>query len=186
MTMELTPEEKLTNAETMRHILTVRALLLEAIGELTRRARAHDVSKLGPPEVDTFTKYTPILAGLTYGSPEYRDALAQMGPALVNHYAKNSHHPEHFEGGILDMDLFDLLEMMIDWKAATLRHANGNLQKSLEVNGPRYGIPPPLYRILQNTIAKVEKLAEKANVAVSYPHVEARPDTPSPTALKKD
>lgn len=170
--MDLTPEERLTNAETMRHILTVRALLLEVVGELTRRARAHDVSKLGPPEVDTFVKYTPILKGLTYGSDEYRAALAAMEPALRNHYAKNSHHPEHFEGGILDMDLFDLLEMMIDWKAATLRHANGDLRKSLEVNGPRYGIPEPLYRILGNTIERVERLAEKANVAVSYPHIE--------------
>lgn len=167
---DLTVDEKITNAETMRHILTVRALLLEAMGELVLRAHAHDQSKLGPPEVDTFTRVTPLLQGLTYGSPEYTEALTSMGPALAHHYAHNSHHPEHFEAGIRGMDLFDLLEMLFDWKAATLRHADGDLQKSLRVNAERYKIPEPILQILTNTVKKVEELAEIANVAASYPH----------------
>lgn len=168
----LTDAEKLTNAETMRHILTVRALLMECVRDLTVRAAVHDESKLGAPEVDTFTKWTPILAGLTYGSDEYKAALAEMKPALDNHYAKNAHHPEHHQGGILGMNLLDLLEMVIDWKAATLRHKDGDLRKSLEINAKRHGIPEPLRQILENTIPVVEKMAEDARVAVSYPHVE--------------
>lgn len=168
--MTLTPDERATNAETMRHILTVRALIIEAIDELAKRSRAHDVSKLGPPEVDTFVKYTPILKGLTYGSEEYKETLAKMGPALENHYAKNAHHPEHHADGILGMDLFDLLEMLLDWKAATLRHANGDLVDSLAKNAKRYDIPPALERVLANTIPRIQRMAERSNVAVSYPH----------------
>ena len=167
---ELTVDEKITNAETMRHILTVRTLLMEAMGELVLRAQKHDQSKLEPEEVSTFTRVTPLLQGLTYGSPEYAEALASMGPALAHHYAANSHHPEHFEAGIQGMNLFDLLEMMFDWKAATLRHADGDLGKSLQVNAERYKIPEPLLRILTNTVKKVEELAVIANVAASYPH----------------
>jgi len=168
----LTDAERLTNAETMRHILTVRALLMECVRELAERAAAHDQSKLGPPEVDAFTRWTPVLAGLTYGSPEYTAALASMKPAVDHHYACNAHHPEHHKGGILGMDLVDLLEMVIDWKAATLRHKDGDLRRSLEVNAERYGIPEPLRRILENTIPAVEAMAESARVADSYPHVE--------------
>lgn len=166
---ELTKEERETNAETMRHILTVRALLLEAVGELVRRARAHDLSKLSPPEVDTFVRYTPVLKGLTYGSDEYKETLRAMGPALENHYAMNAHHPEHFPDGVLGMDLFDLLEMMLDWKAATLRHADGSLERSLSVNASRYSIPEPLLRVLRNTAARVEAMASDSSAAVSYP-----------------
>lgn len=168
---ELTDAERLTNAETMRHILTVRALIMEAIREFVNRADAHDVSKLGPPEVDTFTKYTDVLAKLTYGSDEYKACLKEMQPALDNHYAHNAHHPEHHADGIMGMDLFDLLEMMLDWKAATLRHKNGDINRSIVVNTERYKIPEPLVQILKNTVDQIERMAVKSRVAISYPHV---------------
>lgn len=168
----LTNAEKLTNAETMRHILTIRALLMEAIRELVNRADAHDVSKLGPPEVDIFTKYTDTLAKLTYGSDEYKQCLKEMQPALDNHYKHNAHHPEHHINGIHSMDLFDLVEMLIDWKAATLRHANGDINRSIEVNEKRYGMPPFLVQLLKNTLPKLEVMSTRSRVAVSYPHVE--------------
>lgn len=38
--MTLTKEEQITNAETFRHIITVRALLLEGVRELVNRADA--------------------------------------------------------------------------------------------------------------------------------------------------
>lgn len=167
----LTDAEKLTNAETMRHILTVRALLMECVRELTVRAAAHDQSKLDAPEVDTFTRMTPVLAGLTYGSDEYKAALAEMKPALDNHYACNAHHPEHHPAGILGMDLIDLLEMMVDWKAATLRHKDGDLDRSVEINAKRYEIPEPLRQILENTVPRIQKMAKEARLADSYPHV---------------
>ena len=168
---ELTDAERLTNAETMRHILTVRALIMETIREFVNRADAHDISKLGPPEVDTFTKYTDILAKLTYGSQEYTDTLKLMKPALDNHYAHNAHHAEHHADGIMGMDLFDLIEMMLDWKAATLRHKNGDINKSIEINAKRYNIPEPLVRILKNTVDHLERMTVKSRVAISYPHV---------------
>lgn len=171
---ELSPEEKLTNAETMRHVLTVRALLMEAMGELVRRSREHDLSKFSAEEVESFTKYTSALKGLEYGSAEYLATLAAMKPAIDNHYAHNSHHPEHFPDGVLGMDLFDLLEMVIDWKAATLRHNTGNIRESLVINAKRHQIPEHLVRILANTITRVEAMSESARIAVSYPKMDVQ------------
>ena len=50
------------------------------------------------------------------------------------------------------MNLIDLVEMMCDWKAATLRHDSGDISKSMEVNTKRFNIPDDLVKILENTI----------------------------------
>lgn len=144
-------EQKASNYDTCLHIQTVQKYLNRVIRELLDRSEQHDQSKLAAPEVEMFTEYTPKLAASTYGSPEYEGFRKAMGPALAHHYAKNRHHPEHFPDGVEGMNLLDLLEMFCDWKAATLRHHDGNLLKSIEVNTTRFGISPQLAKILRNT-----------------------------------
>jgi hypothetical protein len=112
----------------------------------------HDASKLESPEAEIFEEYTPKLSGLTYGSPEYMAMLEKIKPALDHHYAKNMHHPENHKNGIRDMSLIDIIEMFCDWKAATLRHADGNIRKSIEVNQQRFGYSDDLKQIFINTI----------------------------------
>ena len=147
----LSEAEKATNFDTFRHIERVRNLLNLMIIDLIQRGEAHDQSKLEPPEVELFTKYTALLAQTKYGSPEYNELKDQMKPALDHHYAKNSHHPEHYKNGINDMTLLDLIEMFCDWKAASERHHTGNILKSIEINADRFGISPQLVRIFENT-----------------------------------
>jgi hypothetical protein len=165
-------EQLQTNAETMRHILTLRALLLQCIGEFVVRANTHDLSKLTDPEVDLFTVYTPKLKDVEYGSEQYKQFLQELKPALDNHYANNSHHPEYFENGINGMNLFDVLEMMCDWKASGLRGKNGSLEKSLEIQKDRFGIDDQLFNIMKNTVSVINKMGEESNIAVSYPQYE--------------
>ena len=152
----LTPEQQATNFETMRHMELVRNLIDKIIIELLKRAREHDQTKLKAPEVELFTEYTDKLRHLTYGSTEYEECRAQMGPALDHHYANNRHHPEHFKDGIDDMNLIDLLEMFCDWKASSTRHNDGNIRKSIEINGNRFGMSPQLIRIFENSTELVE------------------------------
>ncbi len=49
------------------------------------------------------------------------------------------------------MNLIDLVEMLCDWKAASMRHHDGNIRRSIEINGDRFGLSPQLVRILENT-----------------------------------
>ncbi len=156
MNESLTLEERATNFETFRHIEMVRNLLNVVIRELIARGEIHDQTKLSPPEVSLFSDYTPKLAACTYGSPEYEGYRKAMGPALDHHYAKNRHHPEHFKEGINDMNLIDILEMFCDWKAATMRHNDGNIRKSIKHNADRFGLSPQLVRILENTVGLFE------------------------------
>ncbi len=152
MTTTLTVEEQATNYATMRHIERVRNLLNVMVCELLKRGELHDQSKLDTPEVQDFTRLTPILAGTTYGSPEYNEAKSSMADALQHHYANNRHHPEHWKRGIRDMNLLDLIEMFCDWKAASERHNDGNIRKSIEINGPRFQMPLELIEIFENTV----------------------------------
>lgn len=142
---------KATKADTYAHIQRVQELMSLTIAELSRRALVHDRSKLESPEAEVFAEYGERLKGLTYGSEEYRENLRQMKPALDHHYANNSHHPEHYAEGVNDMTLLDLVEMLCDWKAATERHDDGCLRRSLESNQVRFKIDPQLQRILANT-----------------------------------
>lgn len=137
--------------DTLKHIDQVRIFINELNYRLLDRANTHDVSKCHSPEKQIFDEYTPKLAESTYGSEEYKFYLNGMKVALDHHYAENRHHPEHFENGIKDMNLVDICEMIADWKAATLRHNNGDIYKSIEINQKRFGYSDELKQILINT-----------------------------------
>ena len=137
---------------TYKHKWNVNLFINKIIDELMIRSLTHDDSKLESFEVDTFTEYTPKLANSTYGSYKYKQFLKEMKPALDHHYAENRHHPEHFKNGIQEMNLIDLIEMICDWKAATLRHDNGNIFKSIEINQKRFKYSDELKQIFINTM----------------------------------
>jgi len=138
--------------DTLKHKQNVIEFIQRMCGDLDRRKILHDNSKLDEPEKKIFDEYTPKLANSTYGSEEYKSYLEGMKVALKHHYANNRHHPEHFENGIKEMNLVDLIEMLADWKAATLRHNDGDIMKSIEINQERFGYGDELKQIFINTV----------------------------------
>lgn len=143
--------------DTQAHIDRVAELLNQAADELCRRGSVHDQSKLTDPEKALFDEYTPKLKDCTYGSDEYKAFLAGLKPALDHHYANNSHHPEHYSEGIKGMDLFDLVEMAMDWCAAVERHNDGDIFKSLEINAERFQLSNQIVCILHNTFKRMQE-----------------------------
>lgn len=138
--------------KTMRHIETVRNYLNAVAMNILYRAERHDQSKFQDPEVEAFEVMTPKLRGLVYGSEEYKACLREMKPAIDHHYFHNaSHHPEGNPSGIRGMTLLDLVEMIIDWKCAGLRHDTGDLMKSIEINQKRFGFSDEMREIMENT-----------------------------------
>jgi hypothetical protein len=146
-----------TLVQTYEHIRQVQELLRRVVVNLLQRAEVHDVSKLASPEAEVFEKYVPLLRDTTYGSAEYQQFLREMQPALQHHYRHNRHHPEHHEAGIRGMNLVDVLEMLCDWKAATLRHHDGDIRRSVELNQQRFGYSDELKQILLNTLVLLEQ-----------------------------
>ncbi len=149
--------------DTKDHISRVQALLEECRIILMNRAWVHDRSKLEEPEKTGYDTIAIKLKDIKYGSPEYLQALQELKPTLDHHYRFNSHHPEHWSNGIEDMSLFDIIEMLMDWKAATERMKNGgDIWKSIAFNQGRFALQSQLTRILQNT-AREMKWEKKEN-----------------------
>lgn len=146
-----------STADTLLHIKRVNQLLTEAASELIRRANIHDNSKLESPEKELFDEFTPKLKETTYGSDKYKEYLKELKVALDHHYQNNTHHPEHYENGVNGFDLFDLIEMFFDWKAATERHADGDIMKSIDINKERFGIDEQICDIFRNTVTRYLK-----------------------------
>jgi hypothetical protein len=169
--------------ETLAHVRRVGNLMLDVVERLQRAAMRHDDSKFSAAEFDTFAAETPGLRSLTYGSAEYKAALDRLGPALQHHYQANSHHPEHFGlhicaqcgsddrtepctcGGprtadMSRMDLLQLIELLADWKAATERHADGSLPRSIVGNAKRFGYDDRFACLLARTAANLGWISE--------------------------
>lgn len=142
-----------STAETLKHIKRIGELFNVVVKDLLDRAEKHDASKIdNETEKDLFDEFTPKLKNVTYGSEEYNECLAALQPALNHHYSTYRHHPEHFDNGVYDMTLLDLIEMLLDWKAASERHNDGNIRKSLELNAKRFGMTAKLTKLLENTV----------------------------------
>ena len=71
-----------------------------------------------------------------------------LKPMLDHHYARNSHHPEHYENGVNGMDLFDVLEMVCDWKAASERGEESSI--NLKAACDRFGIDAQMQEVITN------------------------------------
>ena len=135
--------------DTYDHISAVRKNLSSVRWLLEIAALVHDDSKLREPEKSMYDEWVPKLRKAEYGSDEYKAALVGMGEGLKHHYEHNRHHPEYFSNGIAGMTLTDLIEMVCDWHAsATARGQSVNMQ----VNAERFGIPPVLVSIIENTL----------------------------------
>lgn len=167
--------------DTKKHKYEVAERMQVIVDEIHKRRHLHDKSKLESPEKEIFDVVTPALKGLTYGSDEYKKQLDDMKVALDHHYKHNRHHPEHFfyhecngcfsrydeepnrcpacgysqfqkRTDISKMNLVDIIEMLSDWKAATMRHDNGCILKSLEINQERFGYSDDFKKMLLNTV----------------------------------
>lgn len=143
-----------TKAElvTRKHISRVQELLSTCAKLLLDRGRDHDASKLTTHELEPLQRMQDLIDAegqAPYGSDEYKRRTALLKPMLDHHYAHNSHHPEHYHNGVNGMNLFDVMEMLMDWKAASERgeESSVSINKACE----RFGIDGQMRDILYNT-----------------------------------
>lgn len=138
--------------DTLLHIKKVSELMSMFAIKLLERGMNHDRSKLESPEKEAFDEFTPKLKDMEYNSEEYKQALEDLKPALEHHYSVNTHHPQHFVNGIDGMNLLDIVEMFLDWRASSERQNSGNINKSIEINKERFQLSDQLANIFENTV----------------------------------
>lgn len=137
---------------TLKHIKRVSDLMTLAATQLITRGVNHDASKLQVPEsffLNMMQHLVDTEGNAPYGSPEYKRRTAILKPMLAHHYNANSHHPEHFTNGIYGMNILDVIEMAMDWVAASERGQESfvNLTHAAE----RYNMSDQLKQIFANT-----------------------------------
>jgi hypothetical protein len=135
------------------HIRRVQELLHNAVHEILKRSREHDWSKFSPEEYEPLNEIQKLVeteGQAPFGSYEYNRRRDLLKPMLEHHYMYNSHHPEHYgELGVDGMNLFDVLEMFFDWKAASERGQESSM--NITAVCKRFNISPQLENIFRNT-----------------------------------
>ena len=137
------------------NVMNHRAILMKYahnfIVRLLNRVNTHDDSKLREPELSLFSSNArEFYEGKTYYDESYIELKKSVEIAIQNHYAHNRHHPEHFEDGINDMNILDILEMLLDWIASNDKYDNNieNVVEMLAIQKERFHISDQLHGIL--------------------------------------
>lgn len=147
-----------------KHIARVRELLGSFAIEMIKRGDRHDASKFTPEELEPLQRLQDLIdreGQAQFGTDEYKRRTDMLGNMIIYHRQRNSHHPEHYEfevggeymHGINGMDLFDLVEMFYDWKAASERGESSTM--NLAAACDKYKIDGPLRAILFNTAERL-------------------------------
>jgi len=132
--------------EMNEHVMAVQSNLNKIADALRARATIHDQSKYLMDEFEQFIELKLIARTFPYGSDEYEDSM-KGNKAIKLHFARNSHHPEHYPNGMADMSLLDIIEMVADWRATNevrLRKQATEIswEDSLEVQRKRFKLTP--------------------------------------------
>jgi hypothetical protein len=141
---------------TYKHIGRVRQLLGEFAIEMIKRGDHHDASKFEPVELEPLQRMQDLIDAegpAQFGTDEYNRRTAMLGDMITHHRANNSHHPEYYPDGIAGMDLFDLVEMFFDWKAASERGESPTM--NLAAACDKYNVSSQLRSILFNTAERL-------------------------------
>lgn len=141
-------EEAKTSRTICQHVTLVQDNLHRVIDKLVKRARVHDLSKLNDDEFSGFVQINKVAREHPYGSDEYKASLKEVD-AVELHYSRNDHHPEFFDGGVNDMNLLQLIEMVCDWKAASETYGQTSFSESLRIQKDRFKIDDKQFYIIQ-------------------------------------
>lgn len=139
------------------HISRVRRHINTFIQLLIRRAEKHDKSKLEEPEL-SWWKEMDKEPRYPYGSEEYKQKIKRWDKVFKHHYKYNRHHPEHYEYGVSEMTLIDIVEMMCDWLGYKDTTTVTEALKVCDEQMARYDISEELRQIIFNTLLRYYSL----------------------------
>lgn len=92
------------------------------VQKLSEKIIKHDNSKIDYlPEFNLYKNVVFKLKGLEYGTKEHTEAKQELDRGFEIHCMNNRHHSEHFYlDGVQGMNMYDVIEMILDWCSAAL------------------------------------------------------------------
>ena len=147
-----------------QHCQAVGETINHICNHLHNRAINHDKSKYKDDEFEGFCYFNTLDPNLEYGSKKHKEAIERIKPYTENtlklHYSRNSHHPE-FHDNLEDMTLLDLIEMVCDWKSASIvYHNQENVEESKKAFEHSIKICKEKYNFTETQLWIIDQVAE--------------------------
>lgn len=92
------------------------------------------------------------MKSLEFGSPAYNKIRPALDEGFKLHSEVNPHHPEFYRDGIWDMDLFSIMEMVIDWCAAAVARGFIFKMSSVDSHATRFKMDKSIVNIIKINI----------------------------------
>lgn len=145
----------------VRHRETVADFLYFFADYFRKRAREHDRSKLQFEEFEGFAQINKVARNHAYGTPEYDKSMEEAkepGGCIHIHFGRNAHHPE-FHNREASMGLLDIMEMVMDWKAASMTYGTNTLAESLPKQLERFNFSDWQVEVIKQMVRLVDMAA---------------------------
>jgi hypothetical protein len=129
---------------------------------IEQRGVHHDLSKLFLDEFEGFVRINRAAREYPYGSEGYRASMdAEKGEegCITRHYSRNPHHPE-FHSSIEEMGFIDIIEMVVDWKAASATYGKMTLRESIPHHRERFEFTPGQWWLIESVVDWIESTTE--------------------------
>lgn len=136
----------------MYHRMAVQVYMQQIARDLMIRGRRHDASSIIDETELSLASKSVILTDETETNKTLAKKYLDSNDALLKAHANNNdHHPEHFETGIMGMDLIQFTEMLCDTmaRADELGIAYSDMIDQL---CEQYSLSSELYHIVANTV----------------------------------
>ncbi len=124
--------------------------------EFSKRAKDHDNDKLENPEIyQTYKEHFPELKKIPFGTREYFAYEKEHFDKAHQIHAQNRHHFYSRRNNLDDINLFDLIEVVIDISESAKQY--GDEKKIMESLKNKQVLNYELEELIKNTIEYLNK-----------------------------
>lgn len=143
--------------EVIEHKKKVMDIMYDIANMIMKRGYIHDDSKL-QDEFDSWVEYYIPENERDIESEEYKKSFEALKEVREQHYMKNRHHMEFYNGDIKKINVVDLIEIIVDWIASASSQDKGNLRVTIEKARERFKFSKDIESIILNTLELVETI----------------------------
>lgn len=131
---------------------------------LQSRADEHDIDKVNPGYIrSVYDEHFPTLKMIEFGTEQYKQYEKEHFVEAHRQHAQNRHHYYNPLNKADDVDLFDLLEAIIDIKQSQKQYSDYQIDLIMKTFKDKGVLDLDIEKLAYNTILRIEKLDEEKN-----------------------
>lgn len=129
---------------------------------LKAQALTHDNDKVEPGYVnEVYQEHFPTLKAIEFGTPEYRQYELEHFKQAHAMHSQNRHHYYNPLNEIEDINLFDLLEAIVDIRQSQRQYSEYDIDFIMTTFKNKGVLELDVEKLAYNTLLKLEEIDEK-------------------------